>query len=518
MIGKFKNYYKENYNNWLILGIILFIGYFFIFYMTPMRLDDLTWGSNIGIQRLQNWFDGYNGRYVGNIIVIALTRMPAAFRAIMQLALVLYFFKLVYELLEKHIIAFFASLIAFLLMPLTIFSQTISFVAGFANYFVSAIIILTILKMEMAIVLENRHFHKSQLLLLYSLCFLGQLILETCTIHLCLLTLFCAITYIVQYKKTSMTAIISFILSVLGAVIMFSNKAYLAALQGDSSITYKDIAISKDILSLIQKYLSTFINIIVPKWTGNNSVLNIVLTIFLILINKTSKKTSSKLNTCMQLTGIMFLAFFLYDLIDIQIFSWGKPIWAIISLAFWGYLALTIFLSVTDSKTKLTLTVLCFSQPILVCPLLFVSPIGDRCFLHPYIFSIILTGYLIKFYMEERAEIIYSSGSAFHWRGGIFAVFFLISFLIASQTPSWHIEKLRKQEIKHCIETGSDTLVLPNVPYSTQYCFGANISNDNHYWLSNYKNYWKIPQNVKLSFVDYPYWKNMKHAQGDSEH
>lgn len=43
MIGKIKNYYKENYNNWLILGIILSIGYFFIFYMTPMRLDDLTW-------------------------------------------------------------------------------------------------------------------------------------------------------------------------------------------------------------------------------------------------------------------------------------------------------------------------------------------------------------------------------------------------------------------------------------------------------------------------------------------
>lgn len=36
--------------------------------------DDWAWGSQIGLDRLHTWFDNYSGRYVGNLIVLALTR------------------------------------------------------------------------------------------------------------------------------------------------------------------------------------------------------------------------------------------------------------------------------------------------------------------------------------------------------------------------------------------------------------------------------------------------------------
>ena len=51
------------------------------------RLDDLTWGSSVGLDRLSNWFAGYNGRYVGNLIVIALTRLPTVVRAGAEVAI-----------------------------------------------------------------------------------------------------------------------------------------------------------------------------------------------------------------------------------------------------------------------------------------------------------------------------------------------------------------------------------------------------------------------------------------------
>lgn len=43
-------------------------------WMFPYTGDDWTWGSQIGIDRLNVWFYAYNGRYVGNLVVLALTR------------------------------------------------------------------------------------------------------------------------------------------------------------------------------------------------------------------------------------------------------------------------------------------------------------------------------------------------------------------------------------------------------------------------------------------------------------
>lgn len=42
--------------------------------MFPYTGDDWAWGSQLGLDRLDNWFDNYSGRYFGNLIVLALTR------------------------------------------------------------------------------------------------------------------------------------------------------------------------------------------------------------------------------------------------------------------------------------------------------------------------------------------------------------------------------------------------------------------------------------------------------------
>lgn len=64
---------KENNKIWLryiiCFGLIAILCYLF-----PYTGDDWAWGSKIGIDRLNNWFENYNGRYVGNLIVLAMTR------------------------------------------------------------------------------------------------------------------------------------------------------------------------------------------------------------------------------------------------------------------------------------------------------------------------------------------------------------------------------------------------------------------------------------------------------------
>ncbi|MDU6524670.1 MAG: hypothetical protein E6540_11950, partial [Enterococcus sp.] len=54
----------------LLVAVVLFG----IFYMVPYNHDEWAWGTNEGIENLRNFFQGYNGRYFGDIISILITR------------------------------------------------------------------------------------------------------------------------------------------------------------------------------------------------------------------------------------------------------------------------------------------------------------------------------------------------------------------------------------------------------------------------------------------------------------
>ena len=77
---------KENNKIWLryiiCFGLIAILCYLF-----PYTGDDWAWGSKIGIDRLNNWFENYNGRYVGNLIVLAMTRSNLLKAVIMSFCL-----------------------------------------------------------------------------------------------------------------------------------------------------------------------------------------------------------------------------------------------------------------------------------------------------------------------------------------------------------------------------------------------------------------------------------------------
>ena len=69
---KFMDLIKRNKRIILYLLTVVLFGVFY--YFLPFAGDDWAWGSDIGIDRLKNGFDGYNGRYLGNILIILATR------------------------------------------------------------------------------------------------------------------------------------------------------------------------------------------------------------------------------------------------------------------------------------------------------------------------------------------------------------------------------------------------------------------------------------------------------------
>ena len=70
---KIKQNIKKNWKTYL-LYIFLFAFLFLLTYYFPYSNDDWAWGSKTGLERLQNGFKDYNGRYLGNLLVILLTR------------------------------------------------------------------------------------------------------------------------------------------------------------------------------------------------------------------------------------------------------------------------------------------------------------------------------------------------------------------------------------------------------------------------------------------------------------
>ena len=171
----------RNYS--MMIYAVVFVLLFIMLYKAPFRLDDLTWGGRIGIERLKSHFAGYNGRYLGNLVVIILTRLPRDICVSVRLSILIVFLYFTYKILNDDLCAtvFFCCL--FLTMPLTIFTQTITWIAGFSNY-VFSMMFATILICVDLNVLKGRSIKNAKHLVIYSIAVLsGQLFVETATLY-----------------------------------------------------------------------------------------------------------------------------------------------------------------------------------------------------------------------------------------------------------------------------------------------------------------------------------------------
>ena len=175
----------------LAICVALFVLFFCIAVLFPYTGDDWTWGSDAGVRDLERFFDGLNGRYAGNLLVMALTRNKLLDAVIMACSytLVCYF---CYEYVDcKSKMLIWLAAVLFYIMPKEIWVQSVVWTSGFSNYvpstlftaafFLSArkLVDMTQLKMEGLSV---------KTVWMFGLGFLGALFLENMKLFL---PLFC---------------------------------------------------------------------------------------------------------------------------------------------------------------------------------------------------------------------------------------------------------------------------------------------------------------------------------------
>ena len=403
-IGKLKLPVVQLVSVIAVLGILVFM-----LYMAPLRLDDWAWGGNIGLDRLSSGFEGYNGRYAGDIVVILLTRIPALLRAIVETTVLVSIAFNAYLILRKSPTAFSVFLMAFSLMPLMIFTQTVTWAAGFANFVFSLAIMMYLLRVFLQV---DGGAKQGALKSAYVLVivFVGQLFLENITLYtICLCIVFTVRS--IKNRSSRSFFVLALACSLGGALLMFSNSAYMSAFAGDGD-SYKTIGVAgSGFLSTLKQWAKTYAYDIVPSWMSSCGPACILLALGGIGLSATKRSKMS----CIAITvGVFILGACLYSIVDGEWFTMierGVYIRALLYSMLYLYVLIVLMLF---SKDRFKTLLIAFSQILIVGPLLLVNPIGPRCFLASYALWCLLAALMAKQAVNELIPL--DELSMQHWR------------------------------------------------------------------------------------------------------
>ena len=266
----------KNKKTILYLFTIIFFAVFYLF--LPFAGDDWAWGSDIGMERLKDGFDGYNGRYIGNLLIILVTRSVIAKVVICTvfMFLLIYVLSKIFDVLSRsknssanYIIAFSSVLILVLpnqiafgdLQPFQIFGSTVGWLSGFTNYVVPSVLILIFYYFSV-----NKKDESITIFIFLAIDgFAACLCVEHYTLF-CLLFSFGIIAYRYYFHHKICKKSLSFFSgSLIGALIMFSNSSYMLMQKGNVSNNQRAVGF----LGSLKQYA----NYVFPQNTNKTTVL-----------------------------------------------------------------------------------------------------------------------------------------------------------------------------------------------------------------------------------------------------
>jgi len=244
---------------------IIFIIFGLVGMWMPLLGDDLHWGTYFGSNYFpQGIFLKYDGRYLGDLLVIAMTKYkPFAFLGYGTfMTTIVYLIQLIREQIKtpKTIGLVSASLatIFILLTPHSIFKQILGWHAGFANYVPSLVFPLFMLYLVLKNYdNKNIHYYRTSTILIFLASIFAQFFAE----HVTILNVFNVILVWLFFRKhfgDEFKKILNFILvgNFLGAFLMFINGAYIKIIFGNDS--YRSLKGSSNSDTMIHYMLTQF--------------------------------------------------------------------------------------------------------------------------------------------------------------------------------------------------------------------------------------------------------------------
>lgn len=469
---------KKNWKLYLFYAFI-FVFIFILSYYFPYSNDDWVWGSKIGIERFENGFKDYNGRYLGNTLVLVLTRsnlLKSLFMTITYFGIGYLIKKIVNK--NNNGIMIFSILMLFLINR-CVFRETIVNTSGFINYSFNMFLVLIFIA-YIKDVFKKVNFKEKwyNLILLFLLGLSSTLFMEHITTYLLVLcTALCVYSYI-KYKKIPKSYLIYFAGVIIGSIIMFSNGAYMHVVKGDDF--YRTVTTKQ---SMIVTMARNYFNKIQNNAFSLNLITNLVVSILMIILtckfidnNKISKwkKYFLELLNLISIFYSVFLIvgnYFDFDIVTGSSHYFVGFMTAIYCLA----LLLIILLIFFDKKNYFDKVVgykLLFymgSVVIVLAPLLVLTPVGHRCSLPALIFYILFASELYNLLIKDK-------------NGNMSKVLFVVLIIVlSSYLHIYHCVYLSNNEryeiVKKQVDDGMNPIYIRSTKYD-KYIWKNNPVND----------------------------------------
>lgn len=483
---------KNSRNKIIIVYSLIFILLFLLCLLFPYSGDDWAWGSQIGLNRLNTWFENYSGRYFGNLIVLALTRSNFLKAFVMSFCLtgiIVIVNKLTGE--QKNGVFIISTVLVF--MPVTVLRQAIVWTSGFANYTTSIFLTLIYIYYVRNIYVGRLNNSFIAIIPLAALGFANTLIVEHLTIYNVILSVYVLLFTLIKLKKIYVQHIAYFAGTIAGAVLMFSNSVYRSVANGSDN--YRTIS-SED--NIIIKALKAYFNTIVNEGFINNLILNLFLVGVCLITWFSVKNRLSKKAKVSGLISILVMVAFVSVSLMLNV---GNPtvlytLKYAVGLATGAYiLAFIIFLIILpfEMNQKIKMIFILGSTGCMIAPLLIVTPIGSRCFFAPYVMMLYLGMELysafdetVKKYCEKvsRAALI----TAF--------VGLLYLFYIYGTISICNHERVKAAQTD--ARNGAEIIQVEELPYKN-YVWCSDV--DKKIWKRRFKLFYDIDKSVKIEQI-----------------
>lgn len=496
---------KRIFNTAVIAASFIFFVY--IMSMVPFGSDDWAWGASVGMERLASHFRNYNGRYLGNMLVIFLTENNTVKTVGMAVVSFLPVF-LIYKYVGENIFYFLFSLLLILLMPLNVYRQTMGWASGLANYIppvACELIVLCIIKNVFKD--EKPKYPRLVELPVFIIAAAGNLFMEHVTIMNIALSLFIIVYSRIKFKRYYSVHIADLLGNAAGAMLMFSNSAYISVISGKDG--YRTLAADKNFLQTVSDNAEK----LCIHSSESNAALNVIICalLLLLIINSAVKGSIPGKRIKLALLCLLYDASYTvftiimsYKMIDISV--WLRFA-LMVTLAF-SLVGAAFALFDKNSAFELTLPVLGAASSSAV--LLFVTPVTGRCFYPVYAMLVLYVVILSK----KLAFSVRPSKNA----ARLLAITALLCVSLAGSYYAVNYNRIndfeteRTEYVRQSVESGSKTVYLPKYPKKLEmFTEGTTprLSRWNTIWESRYKDFYNIPQNVKIIPVSYSYYKNV---------
>lgn len=495
----------------LIYSVILLAFLIVLCYTFPYTGDDWAWGSSIGIERYNSFFAGYNGRYLGNIIVIILTRSELLKTLCMAGVLFGIIFISYRYTNKKNITLLFISSLCILALPRLVLRQAVVWTSGFTNYAISIFLILIYIYIVKNIFNNERPKYPKYLpilLLILGIC--NALFVEHITLYSIVLGIFVIIYTYIRFKKIYSAQIAYLLGAIIGAVIMFTNSSYSAILS--SKDTYRSIP-NSGVSGFISTSIDSYFEVIYKELFFNNIVINILIAITaIIIIYKYNSNNKNKIRLiASNLIGLIIVSYSAYSLLASLNTNWKVLLEStdyfdgIFSIVYYIAILFLIILFINDKNRKAKMLFILISIACLTGPLFVVKPIGSRCFLATYVMFMLLINEFIDYIMiDNNSKVLMKC---------INRVIIVISILFAVYLLSIYtyvakVNNERMDYIMNEVASNKKEIIITELPYE-EYLWTATPRGDET-WDERLKLFYGIPQDIELKTVSLDEWNEMR--------